>query len=283
MFSNPCGSPQLGNSSGILADKGWKVVFLGTGSIGTNEFRFPPHPNVKIHLWKFRPSGIMQKVQFLMFFLRCLWWVILWRPAYVHGSDPYSTPYLVIISFLTWIPVVYQEHDSPNIQNHPSKFQKLNFWTRGLVARRAFTNLLPNRERASRFSNETETKRPVEILWNVPRRREAEIVPEKWPAFTLFYHGSIVPVRLPMTLVHALARLPSAINLVIAGYETVGSRGYLEKFLLLARELGVESRVKFLGSFSCQNYLLILGFTQSYNSLHVWLFLHCLILTITVS
>ncbi len=255
MYSNPCGSPQLGNFSGILAEQGCKVAFLGTGSLGTNEFRFAEHPNMQIHLWKFRPSGLRQKIQFLLFFFRCLWWVITWRPNYVHGSDPYSTPFLVAISLLTRTPVIYQEHDSPNVSNHPTKFQKFNYWTRGLIARRAFTNLLPNKDRAANFSLETATKRPVELLWNVPRRREAEIVPAKATVFTLFYHGSIVPARLPITLVQALAMLPAGIELAIAGYETVGSRGYLDKFRALARELGVESRVKFLGSFSYHKLL----------------------------
>lgn len=255
MFSNPCGSPQLGNSSGILADQGWKVVFLGTGSLGTNDFRFPEHSNIRTFLWKFTQTGIRQKIQFFLFFLRCLWWVITWRPNYVHGSDPYSTPFLFVISWLTWKPIIYQEHDSPNVSNHPSLFQKLTFTTRGWVANRAFSNLLPNQDRADHFARETRTSRPVELLWNVPRKREAEIIPQKAPAFTLFYHGSIVPVRLPLTLVHALSQLPSEIELAIAGYETIGSRGYLNQFKDLSLKLGVSSRIKFLGSFSYHQLL----------------------------
>ena len=71
----------------------------------------------------------------------------------------------------------------------------------------------------------------------------------------LFYHGSIVPDRLPVSVIYALANLPSSVRLRIAGYETVGHPGYLRELEEFAdsRELG--SRFEYLGSLSRQALL----------------------------
>jgi len=250
MFSNPCGSPQLGNSSGILADRGWKVVFLGTGSLGTNEFRFPEHPNIQLHLWKFRPSGWKQKLQFFLFSLRTIWWVLTWRPDYVHASDPYSTPFGYLAAILTGVPVIYQEHDSPNIRHHPSAFNRFCYWTRSKLAGKARLNLLPNKDRAKVFQAGTKTQKDIDILWNVPRRKEAEIVPTKNDEWIVVYHGSIVPARLPESLIRSLAHTDPRVVLWLVGYETVGSKGYVKKLMETAQACSIGDRVKYLGSFS---------------------------------
>jgi glycosyltransferase involved in cell wall biosynthesis len=71
----------------------------------------------------------------------------------------------------------------------------------------------------------------------------------------LFYHGSIVPDRLPVSVIYALANLPSSVRLRIAGYETVGHPGYVRELEEFAdsRELG--SRFEYLGSLSRQALL----------------------------
>src|ERR1051325_8711218 len=63
----------------------------------------------------------------------------------------------------------------------------------------------------------------------------------------LIYHGSIVPSRLPVTVIEALASLPESVSLQIAGYETTGHPAYVETLLSRARVLGAGDRVKYVG------------------------------------
>ncbi len=93
-------------------------------------------------------------------------------------------------------------------------------------------------------------------VWNCPSRDEAIVQPEKSAdELILFYHGSIVPDRLPVSVIYALANLPSSVRLRIAGYETVGHPGYVRELEEFAdsRELG--SRFEYLGSLSRQELL----------------------------
>jgi len=56
--------------------------------------------------------------------------------------------------------------------------------------------------------------------------------------FIVFYHGSIVPARLPMTVIEALARLPEHVVLRIAGYETGGGWRICEPVAGTGRAIG---------------------------------------------
>jgi glycosyltransferase involved in cell wall biosynthesis len=63
----------------------------------------------------------------------------------------------------------------------------------------------------------------------------------------LLYHGSVVPDRLPLSVLTALANLPESVKLRIIGYETVGSQGYTSTIRGRARDLGILHRIEFLG------------------------------------
>src|SRR5437016_13704195 len=66
-YTNPAGYPPLEHSSRILADRGWQVLFLGTGAHGADALEFPPQPNIPVHGWKFQQPGLRQKLQVLAF------------------------------------------------------------------------------------------------------------------------------------------------------------------------------------------------------------------------
>jgi len=118
------------------------------------------------------------------------------------------------------------------------------------VARRAALCVLPNEKRVEDFRRETGTARPVLCVWNCPRREEAQIMPPGRPQseFILFYHGSIVPVRVPVSVVQALASLPEQVRLRIAGYETIGHWGYVRRLQEEAKRVGVLERIEFVGT-----------------------------------
>jgi glycosyltransferase involved in cell wall biosynthesis len=61
------------------------------------------------------------------------------------------------------------------------------------------------------------------------------------------YHGSVVPERVPLKLIDALAQVSAEVRLTVVGYETAGSTGYLKIMRDRARELGVENRLNLTG------------------------------------
>lgn len=61
-YTNPAGYPPLEHSSQILAEDGWKVLFLGTGAHNVESLRFPPHPNIIVRQLSLCRRGWQQKL-----------------------------------------------------------------------------------------------------------------------------------------------------------------------------------------------------------------------------
>ncbi len=246
-YTNPAGYPPLQHSSRILAGRGWQVLFLGTGAMGADVLRFPEHPRIREKRLRFQPPGWRQKGHYLLYCAWVLAHVVLWRPKWVYASDLWSCPPALIASWCPWVRVLYHEHDSPS--GSTRGFQKFCLWARRSLAKRASLCVLPSEGRARAFAGENKPKR-IEVVWNCPAKEG--VGPPK-PAVTgdrllLVYHGSIVPERLPFAVVEALTRLPDSVHLRVMGYETVSSTGYLRRLCTTARDLGIESRLEFLGT-----------------------------------
>jgi glycosyltransferase involved in cell wall biosynthesis len=71
----------------------------------------------------------------------------------------------------------------------------------------------------------------------------------------VFFHGSITPERLPLSVLHALALCPLTIGLRFAGYET-DYNGYAQRILSEADGLNISDRVHFLGALPGRGELL---------------------------
>ncbi len=97
-------------------------------------------------------------------------------------------------------------------------------------------------------------------VWNCPLRDEVRPARPSGgtPDLQVFFHGSIVPARLPASIIQAVAQLPSRVSLVVAGYETTGHAGYSEELLRLAEQLGVTDRIRFVGQVPTRDELLTL-------------------------
>jgi glycosyltransferase involved in cell wall biosynthesis len=76
---------------------------------------------------------------------------------------------------------------------------------------------------------------------------------------SILYHGSIVPTRLPASVLTALSLLPDRVKLRIIGYETVGHMGYTRELRQIAEKLGIAHRVEFLGTLPTRAELLQSG------------------------
>jgi len=256
-YTNPGGYPPLEHSSRILADAGWQVLFLGTGALGLGRFHFAAHPRITVRRLEFQPAGWRQKLHYLWFCLWCFAWAVKWRPQWLYASDMFSCPPALLVGRLLQIPILYHEHDSPATDTS-GRFTRMCLLARKACARGAKLSVLPNHQRAKQFAAETTPRHRVEVVWNCPSRAEAvsRATAQPGDGLRLLYHGSIVPDRLPMCVLDALAALPDDVSLRIVGYETVGSLGYVDQLRSRAAVLKISHRIEILGPVSCRSELL---------------------------
>lgn len=248
-FTNPGAYPPLEHSARLLADAGWQVRFLGTGAFGADRLELRPDARIRVERLPFVPGGWRQKMSYARFLLRSVAIVLAWRPRWIYASDSLACPVGLVLSLLPGVGVVYHEHDSP-APGDGSRFQRLTLSARKALARRAALCILPNQRRAEAFSGLLTGKAKVLCVWNCPTRdevappRDQEDGSDLW----LVYQGSIVPDRLPLSVVRALTLVPECVKLRVIGYETLGHLGYVDTLRRAAAQWGVEGRVEFMGA-----------------------------------
>lgn len=248
-YTNPAGYPPLEHSSRLLASNGWDVLFVGTGSFGSDSLAFEPAPGIRVRKLGFQSPGIIQKLQYLYFCFWCVSWAVRFRPGWIYASDMLACPAALLIKVLCGVRIIYHEHDAPARRNE-TYFQRLQFRCRSACARRARACVIPNAERARIFSAEHGVSN-VLVVWNCPVEQEAGRTREPLRhGVRLLYHGSIVPQRVPITIIDALAQMPEDISFVLVGYETTGAQGYVDELFQRAREMGVRHRLMHRGSLS---------------------------------
>jgi glycosyltransferase involved in cell wall biosynthesis len=257
-YANAEAYPPLEQSSRIFADKGWDVFFfsLRLDEKPSGNLLFENHPNIYMRYLPWQSPGIRQKFHFIRYNLWVLGCTIVLRPKILYLSQPESSIIGLLASYITRVRIIYHEHDAPS-SDSLSAFMRFLLYVRRQIARRANLCIIPNEKRVESFRQETRTIRPLRVVWNCPRI--AEVVPprsdDEKGSFVIWYHGSIVPFRLPLTIINALARLPAHVELRIAGYVTSGYKEYLNDLLALCRELGVEDRVIYLGTLPTRKVL----------------------------
>lgn len=260
-YTNPAAYPSLEHSSRLLASLGWKVMFLGTGALAADALCFPLRDRITVRRMPFCPAGWLQKLHYLYFCLWVLCWTIRWRPHWVYASDPLACPIAYGISFLPGIQVIYHEHDTPILAGLPtahisqgasaiSWYERLILHARHGLAARAALCILPNEQRIAQFLQEVGNPVKAVCVWNCPAQEEIALPrpPSTGDELWVLYHGSIVPSRLPETILRALTSLPDTVKLWVIGYETVGYRGYVQQLQEMASRLGLGGRVEFLGA-----------------------------------
>jgi len=258
-FTNPAAYPPLEHSARLFADAGWDVMFLGTGALGADKLEFRPHRGIKVKRIRFVSRGWRQKVRYVGFLLWVTAWALRWRPRWIYASEWLACPAVLVVKILLKTNVIYHEHDSPASRDG-SWFQRATLASRTILAQRAEACVLPNERRAAIFAGDVLGGAPPHCVWNCPTRDEVASprIPRETDDLWVLYHGSIVPVRLPISVLKALTVLPDDVKLRVVGYETSGHRGYVEELRTAAAALGIGQRVDFAGVVRTREELLTL-------------------------
>ncbi len=245
-YSQPAAYPPILHSARMLAESGWRVTVLGIGLMGVRDIEFQAHPQIDVHVRPWCAPGWRQKLHYATFLAWVMGYVLIRRPEWVYVSDALAAPVGRLIATLTRVAVLYHEHDAP-VAGRNSWFARLIDTSRQQLLGAARVVVVPNAERATRLQAIGGSTADVRVVWNCPA--ESEIAPHPRPAvdrqdFWLLYHGTIVPARVPLTLVDALAELPSFVKLRVRGYETIGNVGHGAALLERAASLGIRDRVE---------------------------------------
>ena len=250
-YTDPAAYPPLEHSSLILAERGWRVRHLGVTAGGAaRQLALPHHPRIAVELMPASGPGLAMATHYARFLAWCCREIGALRPEVVYCSDLRSFPIGLWASTRLGTMTILHEHDPPPAS--AKLLMRLMLNLRGRFARRATLIVIPQYERAEKFQADTGVNSErIRIVYNCPSLSElVEICPHQKPlhdGVVLWYHGSIGPGLLPPTTVEALARLPEDVELEIAGYETISSKGYVAQLLARARELGVGERLRYHG------------------------------------
>jgi glycosyltransferase involved in cell wall biosynthesis len=246
--TEPAGYPPLINAAHCFAAAGHESVFL-SAPISGKLLEMPKHPAIHVVPMPLRPSHVLGKTYFLRYIARAVRLARELKPTLIYASDPPGALPGAFASLASGAPLVYHEHDSPASEvNLNPLFRQGRRW----ALRRATRIVFPNSARAEAVARETGFDRQkLDIVWNLPRREEvpAEIQRPGSP-LTLYYHGTIVPERLPMSVIEALLRFHGAVRLRFAGYETGSGHGHSARLLQRAADAGLPETVVNLGPFS---------------------------------
>ena len=111
--TNPGAYPPLIHASMLMAEAGWEVTFL-SAPIDGDELALNPHPRIKIHAVRSRPSHVMGKVEYAVYAAAAARLAVRLRPDVVYASDPLGAGPGLLAARLAGAALVYHEHDSPS-------------------------------------------------------------------------------------------------------------------------------------------------------------------------
>jgi len=258
-YTNPAGYPPLQHSSRLLADIGCHVLFLGTGSFGTERLKLPLHLRITVRQLAFSAGGWKGKLHYLGF---CFWALIhtqRWRAEWIYASDVLSCLPALLMVHLLGVKLLYHEHDHPvcpqNASKHArgprvSSFLKMCLWSRRHCANLAQVVVLPSEGRAALLAADTGLRNTIRVVWNCPSLGDIPAArdPDYLGPLRLIYAGSVVEQRLPLSILEGMALTRRSATLDVLGYETVGARGYFDCLRKRARELGIQDHVRMAGT-----------------------------------
>jgi glycosyltransferase involved in cell wall biosynthesis len=248
-YTNPGAYPPLVRGARLLAESGAEVLMLGTRVRDTDALNVKPTDGIEVRLTDQPPEGWRLKTHYGRYAAWVAREAAAWKPDWVYASDLLSAPIALGLAALTRARVVYHEHDAPS-DGRPNWIIKRYLDARRRLLRDADLVVTPNADRSARLAA-LAGGREVLTVWNCPRRpTRRPRMAQSSDVLRVVFRGSVNPARLPLTAVEAVARADLPLTLDVAGYETVGSRGYLAAVAAHAAQLGAGDRVRLLGTVS---------------------------------
>ena len=244
-YANPGACPPIENAAHILAEKGWSVRLLGVRWPALDRLTFRHHPRIDLRILHWGAGHRLPRLRYVAYFAWSLAHVIWWRPAWIYASDVLAAPGGLVTTFLPRTRVVFHEHDAPS---ETSPIPRPLRAARSALLRRSPLIVIPDGDRARSFPPAVRASGRVAEVWNCPRRGDVPAPKQpSLPPIRIHYHGTLVPERLPLHVIDALAALTADWRLVVAGYETVVNPGYVGRLRERARSFGCEDRLEFHG------------------------------------
>jgi hypothetical protein len=245
--TNPGAYPPLMHAGAILAEHGWEVAYLSAPS-KSSDLILPPQAGVREYKILPRDDFTVSPTDYLQYCWAAMSLAIKLRPDVIYVSDSLGTLPGFLTRLISKSLVVYHEHDSPSRQIH---LHPLIRWSRTQIFKRANVIVFPNAGRARHVHAELPFNlEKLKVVWNLPRREEVSSnspTSDATRPFTLYYHGSITPDRIPFTLVEALRRFDGKVHLVIAGYESGSNVGYVGSMIKAVEGTPAEGCIRYLG------------------------------------
>jgi glycosyltransferase involved in cell wall biosynthesis len=228
--TDPAGYPPLIHASSLMAETGWEVTFLSAPFEG-HRLELPRHPRIAVRAIPTRPSHVWGKAAYVRYAAAAARLALGLRPDVVYASDPLGAGPALLAAQLARARLVYHEHDSPTAGSLRPSLAR----ARAVAARRAGLVIFPSEARARIARAELGFAADrLQVVWNMPRRAELPPLGSQSDApLIVYYHGSITPDRLPLSVVEAVWRLRDRACLRIAGYEAPGAAGYVRRLLEL--------------------------------------------------
>ena len=244
--------PVLVHGSNLLADKGNKIIFLGSQSVAKSSDRIKMriHQNIKIKLLGYVSPGLLQKIHYLFFNIWILAHVLIWRPDVVYASEKLVCPIAYLIKkFFGRIKLIYFEPIflGSDVEIQPKFVREY----REKLAAIADLCMLPNEPRLEKFIEDVGDHGNAIFVYNLPRHQEFEEIPMREQntkeKLKLFCFGHIGADRLPPELFEALEKLKDEVELVIAGIDSGGMENYSSKINEQIKKRSLENNVNLVG------------------------------------
>ena len=248
--------PVLVHGSNLLADKGNKIIFLGSQSVAksSDRIKMRVHQNIKIKLLGYVSPGLLQKIHYLFFNIWILAHVLIWRPDVVYASEKLVCPIAYLIKkFFDRIKLIYFEPIflGSDVEIQPKFVREY----RKKLSAIADLCMLPNEPRLEKFIEDVGDHGNAIFVYNLPRHQEFEEIPMREQntkeKLKLFCFGFLGPDKLPLKLFEALEELKDEVELVIAGIDRYrdpeGKYSYTQLIQNEIKKRSLENNVNLVG------------------------------------
>lgn len=245
-FTMPGVYPPLEHLAVFLASRGWKVELRGYSVRGAYPFEFIQNPHINVEQLPSSSPGLRLVGQYAQF----VGWVTresrLMRPDWIWASDSLGALPGLMASAAVARPLVYQEHDAPSLRAFGLLGAAALAFRRQAADRAAFC-VVPGEGRKRLLADECPSASDIRVVWNCPRRDEVA-PPRRQRALDeplrVYYHGTLSPERLPVSLIQAVAAMRGRVRLVVRGYDTSGRGDDLRRITADVERSGAASWVE---------------------------------------